>query len=143
MNQNQSNKKYSVFDYTVTLSRKHRYLVVGSPEFGFQIASTCLDLGQASAENIGKAVLRVLGNISYRLQELNLSGESHPEPLKHYRLLSRDVVSASEVIKILGVSRPTLRRMVSTGRLKAQKTPGGHLRFSLDAISEYLGSPAA
>jgi excisionase family DNA binding protein len=47
--------------------------------------------------------------------------------------------SASEAAGILGVSIPTLKRMVAEDRLESFRTPGGHLRIlaaSLEAVRE-------
>jgi excisionase family DNA binding protein len=47
--------------------------------------------------------------------------------------------SVSEAAAVLGVSNPTLKRMVAEGRVKAYRTPGGHLRIlteSLNAMRE-------
>lgn len=79
-------KLFSVFDYTITISRKHRYLVVGSPEFGFYVASTCLGQDQVSPTAIGESVIRVFEHINARLHELALSGEPRPKPIRKKRL---------------------------------------------------------
>lgn len=74
-------KNPSLFDYTLTLTRKYRYLVVGAPEFGIQLSSSFLDAEELSPEAIGRTV---------------------------------------------------------PGILRAERTPGGHLRFSIEALSEHL-----
>jgi excisionase family DNA binding protein len=133
--------RFSLFDYTVTITRKQKYLIVGSPEFGFQVASHSLDLGQASPAQIGEAVMRVFDNINAKLHQLDLSGESHPEPLRakgaHF-LISRERVPIRDAAKMLGLSRSTLRRMARQNDIECERTPGGHLRFSLEALSDYL-----
>jgi excisionase family DNA binding protein len=55
--------------------------------------------------------------------------------LKH-----RKWVTMSEVTEILGISPPTVRKLVKEGRLSALRTPGGHMRFPSDAIARYLGA---
>jgi excisionase family DNA binding protein len=42
--------------------------------------------------------------------------------------LQGESCSASEAAELLGVSIPTLKRMVACGKLQAFRTPGGHLR---------------
>ncbi len=42
--------------------------------------------------------------------------------------------SASEAAAVLGVSIPTLKRMVAEDRLESFRTPGGHLRISADSV---------
>jgi len=42
--------------------------------------------------------------------------------------------SASEAAALLGVSTPTLKRMVAEGRLESFRTPGGHLRILAESI---------
>jgi hypothetical protein len=87
-------KSYSIFDYTVTISRKHRYLVVGTPEFGFYIASSVLDQERVSPKAIGECVFRVFEHINARLHQLASQGEPSPRPLKKKRLI--DVLSNEE-----------------------------------------------
>jgi excisionase family DNA binding protein len=45
-----------------------------------------------------------------------------------------DSHSASEAAALLGVSIPTLKRMVAEGRLDAFRTPGGHFRITAESI---------
>ena len=45
-----------------------------------------------------------------------------------------DWVSLSEASRVLGVSPATLRRWSDAGRLRVYTTPGGHRRFSRDAL---------
>ncbi len=42
--------------------------------------------------------------------------------------------SASEAASVLGVSIPTLKRMVAEGRLESFRTPGGHLRILAESV---------
>ena len=42
--------------------------------------------------------------------------------------------SASEAASLLGVSIPTLKRMVVEGRLESFRTPGGHLRILAESV---------
>ncbi|HEV2234785.1 MAG TPA: helix-turn-helix domain-containing protein [Terriglobia bacterium] len=42
--------------------------------------------------------------------------------------------SASDAATLLGISIPTLRRMVKDGTLEGFRTPGGHLRVTADSI---------
>ena len=42
--------------------------------------------------------------------------------------------SASEAAALLGVSIPTLKRMVAEGRLESFRTPGGHLRILAESV---------
>ena len=43
-------------------------------------------------------------------------------------------ISASEAAALLGVSIPTLKRMVAEGRLESFRTPGGHLRILAESV---------
>ncbi len=133
-------KRYSPFDYTITINRKDRYLVVSSPQFGFQVATGQLDLRHASPEGIGEAVIRVLASISQRLRNLELCGEAHPEPKKPAEILGGGIVSISEAAKLLGIHPATLRKAAREGWIRSKKTPGGHLRFSLEALASYLAA---
>jgi excisionase family DNA binding protein len=52
----------------------------------------------------------------------------------------RDWVGLSEASSLLGVSPATLRRWSDAGRLRVFTTPGGHRRFSRDALERLLPS---
>lgn len=142
MEQNLSLKrKPTALDYTISLTRKYRYWVVSSPEFSFQIASSVIDLDQVNPERVGEAVLKVLASIDSRLHQLDQEGKHYPEPSRAVSQAvwqGRELLSASRAAKVLGVSTSTLRRMVKRGLVRAETTPGGHLRFNLNALSEYL-----
>jgi excisionase family DNA binding protein len=43
--------------------------------------------------------------------------------------------SVSEAAAVLGVSSPTVKRMVAEGRVKAYHTPGGHLRIHMESLN--------
>jgi excisionase family DNA binding protein len=134
----QTRRHFSVFDYTITLTRKHRYLVVSSPEFGIQIASNYVDLDNLSSEEIGMSVLQLIRQMDVRLNQMQLRGETAPKPLRARgvnALLDREYLSSREAAKVLGVSTATLRKMVKSGAVHAEKTPGGHLRFAVDALA--------
>src|SRR5207244_13627855 len=48
--------------------------------------------------------------------------------------VSTDSYSASDAAATLGVSIPTLRRMVRDGTVEGFRTPGGHLRVTAQSI---------
>jgi excisionase family DNA binding protein len=50
------------------------------------------------------------------------------------------LVRAREAAAYLGVSLVTLRRMEKRGVLAPYRTPGGHRRYSLEMLEEYLES---
>jgi excisionase family DNA binding protein len=136
-------KNVSIFDYTITVTRKNRYLIVSCPEFGFKIASEPLGLDGLSPLAIGSSVLGAFEKIRARLHELDLRRESPPLPLSRRRIsrLNRDeLLSSREAARALGVSGKTLRKMVKQGLLRVHRTPGGHLRFSLDSLGDYLAA---
>ena len=47
-----------------------------------------------------------------------------------------DSCSVSEAASLLGVSIPTLKRMVADGQIEGFRTPGGHLRILSESIQE-------
>ncbi|HUZ47385.1 MAG TPA: helix-turn-helix domain-containing protein [Terriglobia bacterium] len=52
----------------------------------------------------------------------------------------------SDAASVLGVSIPTLRRMIAQKRISAFRTPGGHLRITAESVSRYqsgANSPAS
>lgn len=50
------------------------------------------------------------------------------------------MLGASEAAKYLGVSLPTLKKIEREGRLLPFHTPGGHRRYSIEMLDEYLES---
>jgi excisionase family DNA binding protein len=48
------------------------------------------------------------------------------------------LLRAKEAADYLGVSLVTLRRMEKQGALSPYRTPGGHRRYSLEMLEEYL-----
>ena len=51
---------------------------------------------------------------------------------------NKELLSTKEAAKYLGVSSSTVYRMVNNGTLNPSKTPGGHRRFSIDMLDEFL-----
>ena len=49
------------------------------------------------------------------------------------------ILTAKEAAEYLRVSLYTLRRMETNGNLTPYRTPGGHRRYSLKMLNEYLG----
>lgn len=138
-----SKRRYSTFDYTITLTRRHRYLVVGNPEFGFQIAAEAIGMGDLTPAQIGETVLKMYERIHARLFEMDRDREAPPIPLSQrgaHRLAPRELLSSSQAARALGVSPQTLRNLVRDGALKAEHTPGGHFRIPLDEIAEFIRS---
>jgi excisionase family DNA binding protein len=50
------------------------------------------------------------------------------------------LLRAKEAAEYLGVSLVTLRRMEKQGALSPYRTPGGHRRYSIEMLEEYLES---
>jgi excisionase family DNA binding protein len=53
---------------------------------------------------------------------------------------SKPLVGISEASQLLGVSEATLRQWTDEGSIKAFVTPGGHRRYSKDALGKFLTS---
>lgn len=134
----QKKPRFTPFDYTITVSRRQRHLVAASPELGLTVSAGRLDLGEPDPKTIGEAVIRVLVGVSQRLEALDEAGEAHPDPRPVRELLRSDVVSTVEAARLLRITRPGLRRLVELGAIRAERTPGGLLRFSLASLAEYL-----
>lgn len=48
------------------------------------------------------------------------------------------LLRAGDAAEYLGVSIVTLRRMEKQGALSPYRTPGGHRRYSIDMLEDYL-----
>jgi len=127
----------SVFDYPITIQRKHRYLVVSCSEFGLNIGSECLILGKLSPQELGTSVLRIFERIQSELMAIRRSGGVLPSPgvLHGTR---RHALGTGDAAKALGLSRATLQRFAKVGVIRALRTPGGHYRFSPESLAQFL-----
>ena len=134
--------RYSTFDYTLVVSRKNRYLVVGSPDFGHQIEAVRLDLGQISTEAIGRAVLVAWNHIARKLHELERRQEQAPKP-RQISLLTRHFLTSREAARLLGISVQSARKLARLGKIPAERTVAGRFRFPFDELSELLAQGRA
>ncbi|MGD8758918.1 MAG: helix-turn-helix domain-containing protein [Anaerolineales bacterium] len=50
------------------------------------------------------------------------------------------LLKADETIEYLGISRSTLHKIEQQGLLRPYRTPGGHRRYDLRMLNEYLES---
>jgi len=48
------------------------------------------------------------------------------------------LLTAKEAARYLGISLPTLARIEKRGDLLPYRTPGGHRRYSMEMLAEYL-----
>ena len=48
--------------------------------------------------------------------------------------------TASEAARYLGISLPTLKKTEKEGKLAPFRTPGGHRRYTIKMLDEYLES---
>jgi excisionase family DNA binding protein len=134
-------RRFSAFDYTITLTRRSRYFILECPELELKHSGEELRIDHASSEAIGNAVLCLLGKVRSRLTRHELAGENPPLPLSRRRVspfTRRDLLSTRDAARALGFSASTLRRMVRAGLIHVERTPGGHLRFGIEALSEFL-----
>ena len=47
-------------------------------------------------------------------------------------------LNSKEVANILGINISTLKRWTDNGTIKCKKTPGGHRKFTMQHVREYL-----
>jgi molybdopterin-binding protein len=52
--------------------------------------------------------------------------------------LTGAVLTPREAARMLGVSYPTVKNWILTGKLKTQKTPGGHHRITTAALKPFI-----
>jgi molybdopterin-binding protein len=56
---------------------------------------------------------------------------------------SNHMLTPREAARLLGISYPTIKQWILTGKLKTAKTPGGHHRISESALKPFLAKDAA
>ena len=54
------------------------------------------------------------------------------------KLPSQRLLAAKDAARYLGISLPTLARIEKRGELLPYRTPGGHRRYSVEMLEEYL-----
>ena len=55
----------------------------------------------------------------------------------------RQLLTAREAARMLGISYPTIKNWILEGKLKTVRTPGGHHRITLASLRPYLESDGA
>jgi molybdopterin-binding protein len=58
-------------------------------------------------------------------------------------ITSSTLLTPRQAAEKLGISYPALKHWILAGRIRTVKTPGGHHRVPLDALEEFLPTPAA
>jgi molybdopterin-binding protein len=53
------------------------------------------------------------------------------------------MLTPREAARLLGISYPTIKQWILTGKLKTQTTPGGHHRIAESALKPYLAKDSA
>jgi molybdopterin-binding protein len=57
--------------------------------------------------------------------------------------MATPLLTPREAARMLGISYPTIKQWILTGKLKTTPTPGGHHRISTTALKPYLAADAA
>ncbi|HUP58434.1 MAG TPA: helix-turn-helix domain-containing protein [Bdellovibrionota bacterium] len=135
-------RKPTPFDYAVTISRRHRFLVVSVPEFGIHCVADALHLGRISPEAIGQAVLKAIESVERKLLELERGGIEPPRPLIS-RLSKREWLTTGEAARLSGIPAAEIREMAASGRMPYRRTTGGQIRVSLEAAAEMVAKIGA
>jgi molybdopterin-binding protein len=60
-----------------------------------------------------------------------------------YCMVSSTLLTPRQAAEKLGISYPALKHWILAGRIRTVKTPGGHHRIPLSALSEFLPSESA
>lgn len=50
-----------------------------------------------------------------------------------------ELLTLEEAIKLIKVSKSTLRRWEKEGKIKSIRTPGGHRRYSVEELERTMG----
>lgn len=126
--------------YSVLLRIINGYLVASSPEFGITVTKRFDEIRKM--EEAGKVYFDVLKKITEEVDRRKLKNERLPEPRKALDLVPKGEppsLSVTDVAKILQVGPDTVRRLADNRKLKCSMTPGGHRRFKVSEIENYVG----
>lgn len=55
----------------------------------------------------------------------------------------KQMLTPREASRMLGISYPTIKKWILSGRLKTVQTPGGHHRVALQALKKFLDQDAS
>lgn len=127
----------SAFDYPVAISRRGRYLLVSAPDLGLHAGTQCLLLDRLDPAQLGQAVLGIYERVRSELDRISLRGDRPPAPLELGR---KETLSVAQAARALGVTPFILRKLTAGGEIPCTRTPGGHRRYKLEALSHYLAA---
>jgi len=140
--------KKTVASYPLQIRVINSYLVIVSPEWNIQISagsflSNPLDESAIHVDSIGRAVLKVLIEVQRKLDEYQSQGKSLPCPQRgipsEINFQNRgNLMTIKEAASFLKISQGTLRRLSSKRIFKVKNTPGGHRRYSLQELENFI-----
>lgn len=127
--------KYTPSHYLICIIQEFGHRRVFSPDFNIHFTVpvnsdthkwTVLTLQQMEVE------------IAHRLKKLEQEGIEPPIPKKWREVVNPvpdDLISLDEVSRLLKLSKSTVRRIKT---LPVHETPGGHRRYSMKEVQQYL-----
>jgi len=127
----------SAFDYPVAISRRGRYLLVSAPDLGLHAGTQCLLLDRLDPSQLGQAVLGIYERVRSELDRITVRGDRPPAPLELGR---NGTLSVTQAARALGVTPFILRKLTASGGIGCTRTPGGHRRYTVEALSLYLAA---
>ena len=125
--------KISAENFPIIVQVVGPHLMVMSKDFDTWLAE------KYEPKDPGQTVLlmmRLRSKIERIMKERASQGREIPSPTppRDIDLDSPQLLSASEAARLLKVSRQTLWRMETSGKIRSEQTPGGHRRYSRSII---------
>jgi excisionase family DNA binding protein len=126
--------------FTLRFKIVDQYMVVIADDVNFTVAAGSMaerprgGQPKLTTQTIGRAVLIALQHLT-RGKGATTGQKRAGESIKTNR---NDLLKIGDVAKKLGVSIGTVRNMTNSGALKSVQTPGGHRRYRVEDVQDYV-----
>jgi excisionase family DNA binding protein len=130
-------KKMRFIDYKITVEILNGYLVVCCRDFDiFQVAGALNPLVDkiVNPSQIGNTYFKVALMVENILKDNN---QKYNSLHKCSTLVKNEKITLTQAASILELSLSSVRRLINDGKIKCEKTIGGHRRPLLSSIYQY------